>query len=59
MRPKENEELFDDKKQHYYRSGVGMLLYLTKQDIPDIANAVHEHSKMMDGSTKLHYKSQL
>ena len=59
MRPKENEEMIDDKKQHDYRSGVGMLLYLTKHTRPDIANAVREHSKMMDGATELHYKSLL
>ena len=59
MRPKENEELIDNKKQHDYRSGVGMLLYLTKHTRPDIANAVREHSKMMDGATELHYKSLL
>ena len=49
----------DDKKQHDYRSVVGMLLDLTKHTRPDIANAVREHSKMMDGATELHYKSLL
>ena len=53
MRPKENEEMIDDKKQHDYRSGVGMLLYLTKHTRLDIANAVREHSRMMDGAAKL------
>ena len=59
MRPKENEELIDDKKQHGYRSGVGMLLYLTKHNRPYIANAARKHSKMMDGATILHCKSLL
>ena len=59
MMPKENEELIDDKKQHDYRSGVRMLLYLAKQTRPDIANAVHEHSNMMDVATELYYKSLL
>ena len=30
---------------------VGMLLYLVKYSIPDVANAVRELSKSMDGST--------
>ena len=59
MRPKENEELIDNKKQHDYRSGVEILLYLTKHTRPDIANTVREHSKMIDGATELHYKSLL
>ena len=58
MRPTENEELIDEKKQHDYRSGVGMLLYLTKHSRPDIAIAL-EHSKMMDGAIELHHKSPL
>ena len=59
MRPKENEELIDNKKQHDYSSGVGMLLNLTKHTRPDIGNAVLEHSKMIDGASELHYKSLL
>ena len=58
MRPTENEELIDEKKQHDHRSGVGMLLYLTKHSRPDIV-IVLEHSKMMDGATELHYKCPL
>ena len=45
MMPKENEEPVDIKKYHDHRSGVGILLYLTKHTRTDIANAIHEHSK--------------
>ena len=40
-----------------YRSAIGMLLYLTKHTRPDMANAVREHSRMMDGATPEHYKT--
>jgi len=42
-----------------YRSGVGMLLYLTKHSRPDISNAVRELSKVMDGATEAHMKMML
>ena len=58
-RPTENEVKLCNKRQELYRSGVGTLLYLTKQTRPDIANSVREHSKMMDGATKTHFESLL
>ena len=58
-RPTEDEELINEELQELYRSGVGTLLYLTKQTRPDIANSVREHSKMMDGATKDHLSSLL
>ena len=57
MRPKEDEELLSKEKQELYRSGVGMLLYITKYTRPDIANSTREHSKMMDGATEQHFHS--
>ena len=39
-----------------YRSGVGMLLYLVKHLRPDIANAVRELSKALDGATQSAFK---
>ncbi|KAL7501989.1 hypothetical protein ACHAXN_000113 [Cyclotella atomus] len=47
------------EKQSLYRSGVGMLLYLVKYLRPDIANAVRELSKVLDGSTKASFKEML
>ena len=46
----------DQEGQEKYRSGVGILLWLMKHSRPDIANAVREASKVMDGATKAHWK---
>jgi hypothetical protein len=53
IRAKKDEvvEKVDEANHTLYRSGVGMLLYLVKHSRPDIANAVRELSKMMDGPT--------
>ena len=39
-----------------YRSGVGTLLYLTKQSRPDICNPVRELSKTMDAPAPVQLK---
>ena len=44
----------DEKTQSVYRSGVGMLLYLTKHSRPDITNPMRELCKSMDGSSMAH-----
>ena len=36
-----------------------MLLYLIKHSRPDLANAVRELSKVMDGATTAHYKDMM
>ena len=59
VRPDDNAILLDDKLQERYRSGVGMLLYLIKHSRPDLANAVRELSKVMDGATTAHYKDMM
>ena len=59
IRPKKNDLKIDSEAQAMYRSGIGMLLYLTKHTRPDIANAVREHSRMMDGASKEHLNSLL
>ena len=59
MRPKTDEKLIDSREQQNCISGVGILLHLAKYTQPDIANAVCEYSKMMDGATDIHYKSLL
>jgi hypothetical protein len=46
------------EKQSLYQSGVGML-YLVKYSRPDIANAVGELSKVLDGSTEASFKEML
>jgi hypothetical protein len=51
IRPQEDVEKVPDEDHKAYRSGVGMLLYLVKHSRPDIANAVRELSKLMDGPT--------
>jgi hypothetical protein len=51
VRAKKDEvmEKVNEEDHTLYRSGVGMLLFLVKHSRPDIANAVRELSKMMDG----------
>jgi len=51
VRPDEKSELIDNNLQKRFRSGVGMLLYLTKYSRPDLCNVVRELSKCMDGAT--------
>jgi hypothetical protein len=52
-------EALDTDQQKKYRSGVGMLLYLTKYLRPDISNVVREFSKCMDGATWAAYHEML
>jgi hypothetical protein len=55
-----NIELKVDAEKHsIYRSGVGMLLYLVKHSRPDIANAVRELTKALDGPSHAAYKEFL
>jgi hypothetical protein len=46
-----NMDVLDPQSQRKYRSGVGMLLYLTKYFQPDISNIFRELSKCMDSAT--------
>ena len=57
----QNEEgtEINEKQQQEYQSGIGTLLYLTKHSRPDIANAVSELSKSMDGASKLQFREML
>ena len=59
VRPDCDSELIDKETQQRYRSGVGMLLYLTKYSRPDISNIVRELSKCMDGATMGSYLEML
>ena len=58
---KQNEEgpRINEDQQQEYQSGVGTLLYLTKHSRPDIANAVCELSKSLDGASKLQFREML
>jgi hypothetical protein len=46
-----NMDVLDPQSQRKYRSGVGMLLYLTKYSRLDISNIVRELSKCTDSAT--------
>ena len=56
VRVGENEKSVSSERQTEYRSGVGMLLFLTKFSRPDIANSVRELSKMNDRANEGHFK---
>ena len=51
LRPMNESQKVSESDQRVFRSRVGMLLYLVKHSRPDIANAVRELSKSMDGAT--------
>jgi hypothetical protein len=59
VKPTEETEKIDGNLQSKYHSGVGMLLYLIKYLRPDLANAVRELSKFMDGANLAAYKEIL
>ena len=54
-----NNELVYVKRNSKNIDQVGTLLYLTKHSRPDIANAVHELSKSMDGASMLQFREML
>jgi hypothetical protein len=54
-----NMDVLDLQSQRKYRSGVGMLLYLTKYSRPDITKFVQGLSKFMDSATWGAYKELL
>ena len=53
VRPTNKDECISLIDQKKYRSGVGILNYLTKTR-PDLTNAVRELSKVLDGATETH-----
>ncbi len=59
IRPKEEEAKIAPEQQSKFRTRVGMLLYLVKLSRPEIANAVRELTKVLDGATESHYKAML
>ena len=50
------EDKVSPEEHETYRSGVGTLLYLTKQSRPDICNPVRELTKTMDAPAPVHLK---
>jgi hypothetical protein len=52
-------EVINDNFQRKYRSGVGMLLYLTKYSRPDMSNIVRELSKCMNAASWGSYQELL
>ncbi|KAL7463073.1 hypothetical protein ACHAXS_003453 [Conticribra weissflogii] len=56
VHPINEDEQILFEKQNLYHSGVGMLLYPVKRLCPDIANAVTELSKVLDGANMAAYK---
>ena len=57
--PTSDEEKINKEKQALYRSGLGMLLYLVKHSRHDIANAVQECTKVLDGANEKAYQEML
>jgi hypothetical protein len=58
-RPSNDDDTIDGNLQSEYRSGVGMLLYLTKYSRPDLCNVVRELSRCMDKATMGTYLEML
>ncbi len=48
--PINEDEKISSEKQKLFCSGVGMLQYLVKHSRPDIANAIRELPKVLDGA---------
>jgi hypothetical protein len=59
VQPGDNIVRIDSKPQARYRSGVGMLLFLTKHSTPDSANFVRDLSKYMAGASTVAYKEKM
>jgi hypothetical protein len=57
MRPEKDDPLIPNTQKTTFRSGVGMLLYLVKHSRPDLANAVRELTKVLDGATNAHWQA--
>ena len=53
---RKTEAKITPEEQVVYRSGVGMLLFLVKHSRPDIANAVRELTKVLDGASPAAFK---
>ena len=56
MRVTEDQDKLGTEEHATYRSGVGTLIYLTKQSTPDPCNALRELSKTLDKPGPIHLK---
>ena len=59
QRSDEKRELITAERQHLFRAGIGMLLYLVKFLRPNTTNAVRELSKANAGATNPQFKAML
>jgi hypothetical protein len=56
IRSKKKEKMINEKKQKWFRSAIGTLLYLVKLSRPDLANSVRELAKVIDGANQAQEK---
>jgi hypothetical protein len=54
VRPKNHAKTIDERKQKWFWSTIGTLLYLVKLSRPDLANPMRELSQVMDGAAPAH-----
>jgi hypothetical protein len=59
VRVKDEMDKVSQEQHSRYRTGVGMLLYMIKHSRPDMANAIRELTKCLDGPSKAAYKEML
>ena len=53
----EDKDKVNKKRQTYYRSGVGKLLYMVRWSRPDVQNAVHDVSRHGSAPVEAHVKA--
>ena len=59
VRVTDPKDKLDPELHSRYRTGTGMLLYMVKHSRPDLANAVRELTKCLDGASERAYKEML
>ena len=59
VRTKEGDECLNKNEQLKYKLAIGMMLFLVKYSMPDIANVVWNLSKVNNRANYVHYKQIL